>query len=40
LRENLGLRRPVNRFAVKQQEKTLALAWFLQIPDFSKKSGI
>ena len=26
LRENLGLRRPVNRFAVKQQEKTLALA--------------
>jgi alkanesulfonate monooxygenase len=26
LRENLGLRRPVNRFAVKQQEKTLVLA--------------
>jgi alkanesulfonate monooxygenase len=26
LRENLGLRRPANRFAVKQQEKTLAFA--------------
>jgi alkanesulfonate monooxygenase len=26
LRENLGLRRPVNRFAVQQQEKTLAFA--------------
>jgi len=24
LRENLGLRRPENRFAVQQQEKTLA----------------
>lgn len=24
LRENLGLRRPANRFAVQQQEKTLA----------------
>ena len=26
LRENLGLRRPVNRFAAKQQEKILAFA--------------
>jgi alkanesulfonate monooxygenase len=26
LRENLGLRRPVNRFAAKQQEKTLVSA--------------
>jgi len=26
LREHLGLRRPVNRFAVQQQEKTLAFA--------------
>jgi N-acetyl-S-(2-succino)cysteine monooxygenase len=26
IRKNLGLRRPVNRFAVQQQEKTLVLA--------------